>query len=137
MQPTGPLLHFDSAASAPPGHRSHNDAVHAPSIRPEGRQFTAELDLVEFDERGRVTSTWSARACSLSRSNLVVRSRRMIYRQTPIGVLIHLIDSEPVPLYARAYHCDYDGEGMYKVDLDLLPLPDHGPVAAWVKSIRS
>ncbi|KAA0215345.1 MAG: hypothetical protein DYG94_04335 [Leptolyngbya sp. PLA3] len=137
MQPTGPRLHPESFASAAPGHSSHNDAVHAPAVRPEGRQFTAELDLVEFDERGRVTSTWSARACSLSRSNLVVRSRRMIYRQTPIGVLIHLIDATPVPLYARAYHCDYDGDGMYKVDLDLLPLPDYGPVAAWLKSIKS
>lgn len=131
--PGGPLWHPDSFSSAPPG-AGMDDSVHAPSIRPEGRHFTAELDLVEFDDRWRVVSTWSARACSLSRSNLVVRSRRMVYRQTPIGVLIHLIDATPVPLFTRAYHCDYDGDGMYRVDLDLLPLPDTGPVAAWIKS---
>lgn len=135
MNPPGPLMHPSRDGSSPPG-MGYEDAVHAPHVRPEGRAFTADLDLVEFDDRGRVVSTWSARACSLSRSNIVVRSRRMVYRQVPIGVLIHLIDSTPVPLFSRAYHCDYDGEGMYKIDLDLLPLPDSGPIAAWVKSIR-
>ncbi|GAB4386426.1 MAG: hypothetical protein Kow0022_15370 [Phycisphaerales bacterium] len=113
-----------------------DDAVHAPQVRPEGRPFSAELDLVEFDERWRIVSTWSARACSLSRSNIVVRSRRMVYRNTPIGVLIHLIDDAPVPLLTRSYHCEYDGDGMYRVDLDLVPIPESGPVAVWAKSQR-
>lgn len=130
-----PLFHPDGFSSAPPG-AGMDDAVHAPQVRPEGRRFSAELDLVEFDERWRIVSTWSARACSLSRSNIVVRSRRMVYRNTPIGVLIHLIDDAPVPLFTRSYHCEYDGDGMYRVDLDLVPIPESGPVAVWAKSQR-
>jgi len=111
------------------------DQLTAAGPRPQGRPFTAELDLVEFDDRGRPVSMWSARAISLSRSNLLVHSRRMIYPQSLVGVLVHLIDATPVVLLGRVFRCDYDSDGMHRVDLDLLPMPQTGPIAVWAKNI--
>jgi hypothetical protein len=99
--------------------------------RPKSSPFTAELDMVELDEMGRTQGIWSAKGAGLSRSNIVVNSRRMVYAHRTIGVLIHLIDSKPVVLFGRAVSCDYAGEGRYVVDLDLIPIPDCGPIAKW------
>lgn len=119
----GPLL--PDGAPAPPV-----DYLSRPG-RPKSRPFSAELDLVELSEQGRTLGTWSARAAGLSRSNLVVRSRRMVYAHRTIGVLIHLIDSKPVVLFGRAVSCEYGDEGQYVVDLDLIPIPESGPIATW------
>lgn len=99
--------------------------------RPRARAFSPELDLVELDEMGRTQSIWSARAIGLSTSSLVVRSRRMVYPHRTIGALIHLIDAKPVILFGRAISCDYAGQGLYVVDLDLIPIPKSGPIAKW------
>lgn len=99
--------------------------------RPKARAFSAELDLVELDDMGRTQSIWSARAIGLSTSSLVVRSRRMVYPHRTIGALIHLIDAKPVILFGRALSCDYAGQGLYVVDLDLIPIPASGPIAKW------
>jgi hypothetical protein len=104
--------------------------------RPKGAAFSAELDLAEFDDRGRVKSVWTARASMLSRSNVVIRSRRMIYPEGVIGILIHLIDSKPVVLLGRVAICDYDADGLYVVDLDLIPMPSDGPIAKWAAAIK-
>jgi hypothetical protein len=99
--------------------------------RPKAHGFSAELDLVELDEAGRTQGVWTARAVGLSRSHLVVRSRRMVYAHRTLGVLIHLIDAKPVVLFGRAVSCEYAGEGQYVVDLDLIPIPASGPIATW------
>lgn len=105
--------------------------------RPKGAAFSAELDLTEFDERWRVKSVWSARAASLSRSNIVLRSRRMIYPESTVGIMIHLIDSKPVVLLGRVLVCDYDCDGLYLVDLDLVPVPKDGPIAKWASASQT
>jgi len=99
--------------------------------RPKASPFTAELDLVELDEMGRSQGIWAARGVGLSRANILVNSRRMVYAHRTIGVLIHLIDSKPVVLFGRVVSCDYAGEGRYVVDIDLIPIPDEGPIAKW------
>jgi len=105
--------------------------------RPKASPFSAELDLVELDEQGRTQGIWSARGAGLSRSNIVIHSRRMVYAHRTIGVLIHLIDSKPVVLFGRVVSCDYAGEGRYVVDLDLIPIPDTGPIAKWAAEAAS
>ncbi|MBX3323456.1 MAG: hypothetical protein KF757_10730 [Phycisphaeraceae bacterium] len=130
------LCHSDQYPSVPPppGVGGGAGVIKARPGRPKGAAFSAELDLAEFDERGRVKSVWTARAALLSRSNIVIRSRRMIYPESTIGIMIHLIDSKPVVLLARVVLCDYDCDGLYFVDLDLIPLPTEGPVAKWAAS---
>jgi hypothetical protein len=103
--------------------------------RPKGHPFDAELDASEIDERGRPQQTWTARSRSLSRANLVIRSRRMTYPGREIVLAVHLIDGEPVGLYGRVATCEYDGEGQYVVDLDLMPLPERAEIRGWLQQV--
>lgn len=102
------------------------------TARPIGRRFDAELDLAEIDERGRPGPAWVAKSRSLSRSNLVVLSRRMCYPGREVIVAVHLIDDEPTPLFGRVHLCEYEGEGLYLVDLQLLPTPNDSSIRAWL-----
>lgn len=100
--------------------------------RPSGVRFDAELDMCELDDRDRPGPVWSARGRELSRSHLLVRTRRMCYAGKRILVAVHLIDDLPVPLYGRVLVCDYDGDGLYKVELELLRVPDRPEIAVWM-----
>lgn len=99
--------------------------------RPAGHRFRAELDIAELDDRGRPGATCTAHAVELSRSNVVFRTRRMSYTDRKILVAIHLIDDEPTVLFGRVFSCDYDGDGLCRIDLDLEPLPTTGDVRRW------
>lgn len=129
-------LRSNSALFAP-------DQAPAPAIdylnrpgRPKCHAFTAELDLVELTDTGRQNAIWSARAIGLSKSSLIVRSRRMVYAHQAIGALIHLVDSKPVVLFGRATSCDYAGEARYVIDIDLIAIPSAGPIATWATDAR-
>ncbi len=100
--------------------------------RPAGAPFEAELDATELDERGRAGTTWTARARELSRSNVVFLSRRMTFPGRLLLLAVHRIDDKPVPLFGKVYQCDYEADGLYRVDLDLLPVPDHRAIRDWV-----
>jgi hypothetical protein len=107
--------------------------VAGPAPRPAGHDFDAELDATELDERERPTTTWTARGRRLSRAGIVMRSRRMCHGGRRILLAVHLIDSEPVPLYGLVRACEYDGEGMYQVTLDFLPVPEKPEVKDWLR----
>lgn len=96
------------------------------------RPFDAEVDMCELDERDRLSPVWTARATAISRSTLGIRSRRMCYGGALVLVAIHLIDAKPVVLHGRVRQCDYDGEGLYRLEVELLPLPDKPVVQAWM-----
>lgn len=108
-----------------------------PAAAPAGgtRPFGAELDACEIDERGRPETVWSARARELGRGSLVFLSRRMCYPGRRLVLLIHLIDSKPAPLYGLVQSCEYEAEGLYRVELRLMPMPDSGRLRDWVDSI--
>ncbi len=117
----------------------HNTAIR-PQVnagRPAGHVFEAELDIAEIDERGRPDHPWIAKSRLLSRSNIVIRSRRMCYLGREVVLAIHLIDGSPVGLYGRIESCDYDGEGQYVVDIDLISLPDRPELQAWVDQLTA
>lgn len=109
-------------------------AIAVASPRPKGRAFNAELDVAEIDNRGRPGPTWVAKGRLLSRSNLVVESRRMCYVGREIVVAVHLIDDEPVPLFGRVHSCVYEGDGVHLVDLDLAEVPRDEQVQAWLRT---
>ena len=87
--------------------------------------------MSELDDRDRPASTWAARARLLSRSSLVLLSRRMCYTGRYVAVRVHLVDSSPVPLFGRVASCDYEAEGRYRVELELLPLPANDMLREW------
>lgn len=99
--------------------------------RPNGNRFQAEIDLAELDERDRPGMTWQAKTSELSRSNLVLVSRRMCYVGRCLAVAIHLIDDRPVPLLGRVVSCDYNDDGLYRIDLDLLKIEEGHAVYEW------
>lgn len=103
-------------------------------VRPAGARFDAELDITELDDRERPGPTWTGKGRELSRSHLVLRSRRMSYVGRTMLVAIHLIDDRPVPLFGRVYQCEYDGDGQYKIGLDLLPVPERPETRDWIMS---
>jgi hypothetical protein len=95
-------------------------------------KFDAELDLCELDDRDRPGPSWSGKGRELSRSHMVFRSRRMCHQGRRVLAAVHLIDDKPVPLFGRVSSCDYDGDGLYKVELELLRAPEQTDVGAWV-----
>jgi len=102
--------------------------------RPQGTPFDAELDCSELDDRMRPGRTWTSRARELSRSHIVLISRRMCYNGRILIMAVHLIDDSPVPLMGRIVGCEYEADGLYRVDLDLLPMPPSGAHRDWVSA---
>jgi hypothetical protein len=122
--PGGAAMFLDSTLDpAPPPPRPRKSA---------GVKFDADLDLCELDDRERPGPTWSGKGRELSRSHLAIRTRRMCYPGRRILAAVHLIDSEPVPLFGRVVACDYDTDGMYRVELELLKVPERAEIGAWV-----
>lgn len=126
-------------APPPPGGYGYMDEEPAPAARKRrsrarrvGSPFSAELDACEVDGRFRPGPAWTARARELSRSHIVLVSRRMCYVGRPVLMAIHLIDAEPTPLFGRVAECEYDGEGLYRLDVDLLELPEQREIKAWL-----
>ncbi len=101
-----------------------------------GFPFSAEMDVSELDDRDRPGASWGARARGLSRSALVMNSRRMCYLNRLLVIAVHLIDDEPVPLFGRVSGCEYDGDGLYRIEVELLPLPTRQPILDWIASCK-
>lgn len=126
--PGGPSFTADDEFSIdPPGRALGSDRT-----RPGGHRFDAELDASELDDRMRPCSTWAARAREISRSSMVIVSRRMCYHGRLLVLAVHLIDDAPVPLMGRVVACEYEADGLYRTDLELLPMPTQGPIRDWV-----
>lgn len=104
--------------------------------RSVGVRFDAQLDVCELDDRGRPGLTWTAQARELSRSHIAFRSRRMCYVGRRILMAVHLIDDRPVPLCGHVSHCMYDGEGMYRVEIELARVPNRADITAWLAERR-
>lgn len=100
-----------------------------------GHSFSAELDVAELDSRFRPGRAWSARTRRLSRAMMVFASRRMCHMDRLLLFAVHLVDSEPATLCGRVTGCDYEGEGLYRVDVELMPLPDERSVKAWMTDL--
>lgn len=108
-----------------------------PAAGPSGRAgggvaFRAELDVAEIDTRGRPGVSWTGRAAELSRSHLSFRSRRMCYEGRELLIAVHLVDDRPVPLYGMVSRSEYDGDGLYRTTIDLLPIPESDAIRNWV-----
>jgi hypothetical protein len=105
-----------------------------PAVRPKAHRFDTDLDLCEIDDRDRPGPKWTGRAVEVSRSHLVFRTRRMCYAGRRVLAAVHLVDAEPMPLAGRVYACEYDGDGLYKVGIDLEPVPLGPAIRAWLVS---
>jgi hypothetical protein len=112
-------------------------ALREEAERRVGVRFDAELDVAELDDRGRPGMPWTAQARELSRSGLAIRTRRMCYIGRILLIAVHLIDDSPVPLCGRVVHCAYDGDGMYRVELDLQRIPSRPNISAWLATRRT
>lgn len=86
--------------------------------------FDAELEMAEVDERGKLGTPWSARSRMLSRSSLTITSRRMCHTGRRVLVAIHRVDDEPMMLLGRVTDCKYESDGLYLLELELLPMND-------------
>jgi hypothetical protein len=117
------------------GEGSSADETLAPKHSPGACTFRAELDLTEIDTRGRPGTTWTGRAAELSRSQMTFRSRRMCYEGRELLMAVHLVDDRPVPLYGMVAQCEYDGDGLYRTNVNLLPLPETDAIRAWVAGV--
>ena len=101
---------------------------------PPGTRFVAELHLAELDDRGRPGGVGTGRALDRSRSHLTFRSRRMCHLGRELIVIVHLVDDRPVALLGTVRACEYDGEGLYKTRLELVPIPNDPELATWIRA---
>ena len=85
--------------------------------------FDAELEMAE-SEHGKAGMPWIARARTLSTSSLSLSSRRMCYVDRRVIVAVHRMDSTPMMLLGRVADCRYETDGLYTIDLELLPTDD-------------
>lgn len=108
-----------------------------PSARSKtpGHPFSADLDLAELDDRQRPGAAWAARSQILSRSHLVILSRRMSYLNRVLVVAVHLVDDNPVPLLGKVTECDYHADGLYRITLNLLPITQFEFINAWINNL--
>ena len=104
-------------------------SLHKPKA--PGHPFKADVDIAEIDDRARPGLAWVARTVNLSRSHLTVLSRRMSYPRRIMLVAVHLIDAKPTPLMGRVVECEYHSEGLYRIVLELIPLPESEVLAQW------
>lgn len=100
--------------------------------RPVGYRFEAVMNAAEVDERNRPGAAWSAKAVRLSRSNLVFTARRMCYIESRLFIAVHLIDAAPAPLFGVVHNCEYEGDGLYRVDLELGEPPESVALDEWL-----
>ncbi len=133
-----------SLSSQPSRRRSDRADPNAPTHSSEpvrsakpGVPFKAEIDMAELDERGRPGPTWTGRARELSRSHIIVNSRRMCYEGREAIIAVHLVDDRPVPLFGKVLKSEYDGDGLYRTTLNLAPLPDTDAVHAWITKLAT
>lgn len=85
--------------------------------REGGRAFTAELDICDLDERLRPGPRWTVRSSLISRSHIVVRSRRMCYHGSRVAMGVHMVDDKPLILIGVVANCEYDTDGLYRVEV--------------------
>ena len=55
----------------------------------------------------------------------------MCYEGRELLVAVHLIDDRPTPLFGKVSKSDYDGDGMYRTQINLQTLPESDAVKAW------
>lgn len=115
---------------------SFRPTVSRPASAQRGHRFEAELDVAELDERGRPGSSWVAKGRELSRSGIAFMSRRMCYPGRHVIVAVHLIDASPVPLFGRVSACEYEADGLCRVDVDLLEVPEERAIRDWLEMIN-
>lgn len=101
------------------------------NCRPAGHRFHTEVDLGELDDRGRPSLPCTAHTVELSTSNIVLSSRRMTYVGRKVVVAVHLVDAEPTPLFGEVFSCDYEGDGKYRIDIDLRAMPKQPAIKEW------
>lgn len=101
----------------------------------KGHRFEADLDVAELDDRARPVSSWGAKGRELNRSALTFMSRRMCYPGRHVVVAVHMIDSSPVPLFGRVVACEYEGDGLCRVELELLEVPEDKPIRDWLDTV--
>lgn len=107
------------------------DPATMPKPRTPGHPFKADIDLAEMDDRGRPGLAWAARTANLSRSHVTVHSRRMSYPKRIMLIAVHLIDAKPTPLMGRVLECEYHADGLYRIVLELIHLPESEVLAQW------
>jgi hypothetical protein len=110
---------------------SPNAAGATESPFPGGRRFEAEVDVAELDDRGRPGPAWIARTEFLSRGNVSLLSRRMVYANATLILAIHLLDAEPTLLAGTVVSCEYAGDGCNRLVLNLVPTPRTDDVSRW------
>ena len=62
----------------------------------------------------------------------LLRSRRMCHAPRGGDGCPHG-DAEPVPLFGEVSWCEYIGEGLYRTDVALAPLPEGDWLVAWLR----
>lgn len=136
------LRRFTFAMATPSSRTATETAQPAPSpvvgeFAPEieGHPFKAVADLSELDERARPAAKWTGRTLRLSRSHLVMQSRRMCHPGRLIVAAVHMVDAVPHVLAGTVSRCEYAGEGQYALLLELTPTPSSPELAAWTHEV--
>ena len=120
-------------SAAPAGAAAAPDSAIAPDI--EGHPFKAVADIAELGEKFAPGPHWNGRTLRLSKSHLVFQSRRMCHSGRTIVLAIHRIDSSPIPLVGTVARCEYAGDGLYLVVLELIPRPPSPALDYWLADI--
>ncbi|MCE7974563.1 MAG: hypothetical protein DYG92_09640 [Leptolyngbya sp. PLA1] len=97
-----------------------------------GRQFRADADVAELDDKGRPGLAWAVTTTHLGRANLSISSRRLVYEGRVLVLAVHLLDATPTLLCGRVKSCTYAGESSHLIVMDLLPTPADETITRWL-----
>jgi hypothetical protein len=109
-------------------------AQFAPHIA--GQTFDASVTLSEWLDSGEPSACWPGRSVRISRSHLILVTKRMCYSNRTLLIAVHKIDSTPLVLAGLVELCDYVGNGLNAVALSLQTVPETPQVTKWTDSFR-
>lgn len=102
----------------------------------KGHPFAAVITMAELDSTERIGIPWQVKGVRLSRSHVVLQSRRMCHLGRKVVLAVHMIDSVPTALMGKVVGCEYTTQGKHAVAVELAVMEENPEISEWVHSLH-
>ncbi len=109
-----------------------SESLYAPEIR--GQSFDAGVTASELMEVNEPGPKWPARSVRISRSHIVISSKRMCHIERKLLLAVHKIDAHPLILEGSVESCSYVAGGLCCVVVRLKGIAESEVAETWSSS---
>jgi hypothetical protein len=126
---------FANSAALPPASPAEPiEAVPIAAIK--GHPFAAVITMAELDATERIGVPWQVKGVKLSRSHVVIQSRRMCHLGRKVVLAVHMIDAVPTALLGKVVGCEYTTQGRHAIGIELVVMEENPEINEWVTSLN-